>query len=268
MSELDALYERLYAIDLVYQQDCFKLCGDAHCCSFARHKRRFGMLAKRPFQELPLLPGEFAFLAARGWLAQFAEHERKASVYAIDARRALLVDAVISMRPGGCACDHDTRPVVCRLYPLLPAIDEAGRLASIEPFGVYEELERLEGLAPACQIHALPLDQLQLLLEVTRLLALSPLVAFHLAAYRVAKRHVFDRLRAARKPGESAFGQFEWSMLRKRLFDHDALRAELAALADRYAAHWGAAFALPSPEAAERRLTAESASVQERGARP
>jgi hypothetical protein len=140
------------------------------------------------------------------------------------------------------------------LYPLLPVLDEAGRWLDIEPFGVYEELERLEKLNPACQIKDIPLNQLKRLLEFVALLAEHPLVTFHLAAYRVAKQHVFERLRAARKTEESAFAQFEWNLLHNRLFDYALLRAELSALADRYAEYWGNAFQLPSPTDAAKQL--------------
>ena len=60
--------ERIYSTDLTFVPNCWKLCGDAHCCSFSRYKAKFRMIAKTPFQELPLLPGEYEFLAAKGWL--------------------------------------------------------------------------------------------------------------------------------------------------------------------------------------------------------
>lgn len=243
---MSELYARLYDIDLVYQPDCYKLCGDAHCCSFARHKQHFRILGKRQFQELPLLPGEYDFLAAQGYLRQFGEFERKASVYALGDGRALYVDSIVSYRTGGCVCDHATRPVVCRLYPVLPVMDELGQLTGIEPFGVYEELEVIAQQEAACQIRSLPLAQLELWLAFSRALAESPLIAFHLAAYRIAKRHVSERLAQARKPGENVFAQFEWALLRKRLFDHASLRAELVQLAARYRDRWGERFVLPS----------------------
>jgi hypothetical protein len=249
-----AVYDKLYRLDLVYQPDCYKLCGDAHCCSFARHKQHFRILGKRAFQELPLLPGEFDYMAERGYLAQFGEYERKASAYPLNDGTALSVDSVVSYRTGGCVCDHGTRPVVCRLYPILPVIDEVGRLHGIEPFGVYEELELLAGQSPACQIRSLPLAQLELFLEVSRALAEDPVIAFHLAAYRIAKRHVAGRLATARKGDENVFAQFEWALLRKRLFDHEALRCELAELAARYRAQWGDRFSLPTEAAVTEQL--------------
>ena len=237
-----ALFERLYATDLVYQPDCWKLCGDAHCCSFARHKARFKILARGSGQDLPLLSGEFEFLEANGWQMQFQDFIRHRQLYDFGPG-TLVYDSVSSRRPR-CACDHDTRTVVCRLYPLLPVFDIDGRLAGTEVIGVYEELEQLEGIAPACQIAALPFEQMNLFLRLCELLASDPVLLFHLAAYRTAKRHVFGRLAEARTGnGKSAFALFEGAFLRRRLFDHAALKAELAGLYGTFEKRYGHRFA-------------------------
>ncbi len=238
----------VYATDLVYVQDCHRLCGDAHCCSFARHKARFRMLGRKPFQELPLLPGEYEHMAATGALAQFGDCERRRGELALDAARAVPYESIVSHR-AGCACEHATRPTICRLYPLFPVHDVAGRLLGVEPhFGVYEELEVLEGLPRACAVGSLPFEQLQLFLSLCSRLAASPLHLFCLHAYRATKRHAVAGLqrRLAAAP-QSAFALFEWQMLKGRLVDREALRAELTALADAFAAHYGDRFALPAP---------------------
>ena len=238
----------VHAIDLVYVQDCHRLCGDAHCCSFARHKARFRMLGQQAFQELPLLPGEHEHMAATGALAQFGDCERRRGAFALDAERAVPYESIVSRRPG-CACEHATRPTICRLYPLFPVHDVAGRLLGVEPqFGVYEELEALDGAPRACAVGSLPFEQLRLFLALCDHLARSPLHLFCLHAYRAAKRHVAEglRRRLATSP-QSAFALFEWQLLKDRLVDRDALRAELTALADAFAAHYGERFVLPAP---------------------
>lgn len=238
----------VHAIDLVYVPDCHRLCGDAHCCSFGRHKARFRMMGQQPSQELPLLPGEYEHMAATGALAQFGEYERRRGAFALDAARAVPYESIVSRRPG-CACEHATRPTICRLYPLFPVHDVGGRLLGVEPqFGVYEELEALDGTPRACAVDSLPFDQLQLFLDLCGRLAASPLHLFCLHAYRATKRHVADglRRRLAAKP-QDAFALFEWQLLKDRLVDRDALRAELTALADAFAAHYGPRFALPAP---------------------
>jgi hypothetical protein len=241
-------WQRVQGLDLVYRRDCWQLCGDAHCCSFARHKARFRMLGKEPFQELPLLPGEYEFLAATGGLAQFGDHVHRRSRFALDERRAVHVESVVSRRPG-CACDHATRPTVCRLYPLLPIHDVGGRLLGVDgEFGIYEALERLAGLPRACQIDAVPVAQLHLFLELAAELAQSPLHLFHLHAYRATKRHAVATLERtlAAKP-QDPFQLFEWLLLKDRLLAKDELRAELRQLADAFAAEYGDRFQLPAP---------------------
>ncbi len=241
-------WDEVQRLDLVYQPDCWRACGDAHCCSFARHKQRFRLLGGKHFQELPLLPGELEHMARTGATAQFGEFVHKKVEFALDGARAIHVESIVSHRPG-CACEHATRPTVCRLYPLFPVHDVAGRLLGVEPaFGIYEELEDLDGLPRACELRALPFAQLQVFLELTSLLARSPLHLFHLHAYRVAKRHVVANLRErlAHAP-QSAFAMFEWLLLKGRAFDRERLRQELRELADEFAAHHGARFVLPAP---------------------
>lgn len=219
-----AFFDRAYATDLVFEPDCWKLCGDAHCCSFSRHKARFEII-QAPQQELPLLPGEWAYLVERGWNAQFGEHTATQHRYELDGY-TIEWTSMVSQRPM-CACDHGTRTVVCRLYPLLPTFASNGNITGTAPLGMYEELEILEGLPRACRIDTIPTDQHELFLDLAGDIAAEPVWRFALIAYTAAKRHVFDRLAARRDPAVSAFKQFEMALFRKRLFDHDALRAEL-----------------------------------------
>lgn len=236
-------FERIYSIDLVFENDCWKLCGDAHCCSFSRHKSRFRLLGAggKPAQELPLLPGEFEFLSASGWTGQFQKFDRKTVIYDFGPGHVVF-DTVTSARPG-CACDHHSRTTVCRLYPLLPVFEVSGRLISTEPLGMYEELEALDGLEPACQLNGLPFRQLNLYLELVNLIGSEPVFLFHLMAYRLAKRHIAARLGEARlQTGASAFSLFERHLLRRQLLDHESLQADLAELWGRFNRQYGSRF--------------------------
>lgn len=250
--DLSRVFAAIYDTDLVYRPGCWTLCGDAHCCSFRRHKARFRLMARDGGQELPLLPGEFDFLAARGWTAQFEPYERERRVHDFGPAR-LVVDRLTSRRPGGCACDHATRTTVCRLYPLLPVLGPDGGLVATERLGLYEELEALDGADPACRVDALPFDQLALFLRIAGAIGGEPILAFHLEAYRLAKRHVASRLAdAVRPPGgdptappRSAFQAFEAAFLRRRLVDAEVLDAELAALWARFRDRHGRGFTEP-----------------------
>ena len=232
-------FETIYATDLVYQADCWQLCGDAHCCNFARYKSRFKLIARTPFQELPLLPGEYAFLKSRGWLDQFGDHDYKVAEFPIDGY-TIKAESIVSRREG-CACNHDTRPTICRLYPLLPRFDIAGRFIGTEPMGIYEEMEQIAALPAACQLTSIPFAELQKLLTITEAFAQSPLCLFYLEAYRRTKRHAADQLAAECRDGKDVFSTFEARFIRGKLVDTEVLRQELSELKLAFEAHYGEA---------------------------
>jgi hypothetical protein len=241
--------EQLYASNLLYVPDCWKLCGDAHCCGFARYKSRFRILTAKPFQALPLLPGEYDFLVQKGLTAQFGDHEHRVNDYVID-HRIVRVEELVS-RVTGCCCNHASRTVVCRLYPLLPVLDAGGNLVSVdEAFGSFEELELVDGIAPACQVRTLPFNQMEVFLSMARIIGGVPQWVFAISAYRIAKAHVFSRLRAKKaNTQKSAFELFESMYFTRQLFDHTELRKELVHLADEFEARYGAemSFAVTEP---------------------
>jgi hypothetical protein len=103
-------FDTIYNTDLVYTKNCWEMCGDAHCCGFFRYKEKFKLMARRPVHELPLLPGEYAYLQHKGWWAQFGEVEHKVVEYPLDDR-VIKMESIVSQRPN-CACDHDTRLTV------------------------------------------------------------------------------------------------------------------------------------------------------------
>lgn len=251
-TNLTSALDQLYSSELTYVPDCWKLCGDAHCCGFSRYKARFKILATQPFQALPMLPGEYDYLQQRGWTDQFGEHEHRVTEYAIDDR-VIRAEEVVSRR-SGCCCNHPTRSVVCRLYPLLPVLDVDGNLTGVDArFGTFEELEAIDSLSPACQINALPFAQTNIFLGMSRVIGSVPSWSFHLRAYQIARQHVFARVSEGKaRSTKTAFELFETMYFLRRLFDHDSLKAQLRALADAYEARYGSDFAL------ERRAPAPS----------
>lgn len=237
------MFDTIYSTDLVYLRDCWTLCGDAHCCSFSRYKARFKLIAQGSFQELPLLPGEYQYLQERGWLAQFGDFDHKVIEYSLD-HRTLRVESIISRKPN-CACDHDTRPTVCRLYPLLPVFDVDGRVTRLDSFGIYEELEKLDHLEPACRLTGLPFTEFQKFLTISSEISRHPKTLYYMSAYRITKEHIRSRLkRAVDVYCASSFSLFERGILRKTLFDHSHLKSQLASLADEFHMRYGSGFSL------------------------
>lgn len=236
-ASLQAVYDTVYGTELVYVKDCWQQCGDAHCCNFQRYKSRYRLIGQTAFQELPLLPGEFDYLRQRGWTRQFEPFEHRVQPVEIAGRR-FAYEAIVSRRPG-CACDHATRPTICRLYPLLPVFDLEGALVGVEPTGIYEAMEQIGGLAPACRLQGMPFAQLGAFLTLCAALGRSPRLRWHLEAYRLAKAHAAERLaQRVQQTGKDVFAAFEGAYLRGAVFDTGALAARLSRLVDEFDRRW------------------------------
>ena len=236
-------FDKIYSSDLVYIKDCWKLCGNAHCCGFFPYKENFKIVGQTKFHELPLLPGEYEFLRHKGWWDQFGDVEHKVQEFQI-GNRSLKIETMYSRKPM-CACEHDTRLTVCRLYPLLPQFDIGGKLTSVRTFGIFEELEKVEKLEPACKITALPFSQMQAFLVITNEIAKSPEILFYFAAYAMTVDHVrtrIDHYKDIKGEAANAFSIFEEMYLFGKLADPKVLTPQLIALAEQFETKYGSDF--------------------------
>lgn len=236
-----ATFDKIYQSDLVYIKDCWKLCGNAHCCGFFPYKENFKIVGQTKFHELPLLPGEYEYLQHKGWWDQFGDVQHKVQEFQL-GDRTIKIETMYSRKPM-CACEHDTRLTVCRLYPLLPQFDILGKLTSVRTFGIFEELEKVEKLEPACKITSLPFSQMQAFLDITNEIAKSPEILFCFSAYATAVDHVRSRIddkKSAKGEGANAFSIFEEMYLFGKLVDPEVLVPELIALSEQFEAVYGA----------------------------
>jgi len=121
----------------------------------------------------------------------------------------------------------------------MPQFDIDGRLIGVEQTGIYEEMERIGGLAPACQLTQLPFAQMDAFLKLTGALAQSPLLTLYLEAYRLTKAHVSQRLAdRVGQTGKDVFAAFEGALLRNALVDKPSLHDSLSQLMQRYDQRW------------------------------
>lgn len=237
-------FDNMYDTDLVYMKDCWKLCGDAHCCSFSRYKSRFKLIAQEHYQELPLLPDEYDYLKHKGWLGQFGDFDHKTVEYAFNGS-TMRVESIVSRKPG-CACEHDTRPVICRLYPLFPIFDIHGHILGIDSVGIYEVLEKLDGLQPACALTQLPFGELQKFLSISAEIASNPKHVFYCMAYRITIKHVRTNLmNIVNARSKSVFSLFENAFIRKKLIDDTELKQQLSTLVNEFQTRHVMTFTIP-----------------------
>jgi hypothetical protein len=240
----ESAFETIYATDLVYAPNCWKLCGDAHCCNFTRYKSQMSILGKNHFQELPLLPGEYEFLSTRGWIGRYADVERRVTEFPL-ARGTMRLEFLVG-RSQSCACDHAARTTTCRLYPLLPVFDLLGRVTGIDAhFGIFEEIESIEQTPRACKIEQIPVPELGKFLAICNAIAQNPTHVFYVMAYQFAKAHAAEQLRLAKKTARAdvtALRIFEGLFALQRLLDPARIRARLDELADQFVQQYGERF--------------------------
>jgi hypothetical protein len=194
----DSAFDAIFASDLVYQPDCWKLCGDAHCCHYDRYKR-FGPVEARGVTKIPLLPGEYAYMQKRGLLAQYAEHHLERTV--LQGRNGEFpFELLVVPVHGNCPCTHAIRPTFCRLYPMLPVFDVDGHVTEMDPvFGVFEEVEKLMGAPSACKVTGVPEPQRVILDRICAAIGSSPHLVFALSSYRTMKRLFRERMESVMK---------------------------------------------------------------------
>jgi hypothetical protein len=242
-------FDRIYATDLVYVRDCWRLCGDAHCCNFSRYKSQFSLIGHQTYQQLPLLPGEWEYLQYKGYLASFGEIERSVIDYSLGDLGVMKIEFLIG-RSRPCACEHATRTTTCRLYPLLPLFDISGACVGVDTnFGIFEEIEELAGMDRACEIREMPLREMNKFLVIASAIGRQPTGVFYVTAYQLAKRHARERLRqecCRTSPAASgpALRALESSFLLRRLFDQNILRPQIERLARQFRGHYGPRFQL------------------------
>ncbi|MGE5611058.1 MAG: hypothetical protein ACM359_17540 [Bacillota bacterium] len=243
-TSLISSFDRIYSTDLVYEHDCWQLCGNGHCCNYTRYKSQFTMLGHQHYQELPLLPGEHDYWAHKGWLNRFGEFEHRVIPYPLSSG-TMQIEFLVG-RSKSCACEHATRTTICRLYPLLPVYDVPGNLIGVDTgFGIFEEIEDLDHLPRACRIASIPFAELGKFLAIALEIGHNPKAVFYTMAYRLAKLHARRRLEQLRGGRSvSALAVLERAFLIRQLLDQSVLRPELDALAGRFREHYGSRFVL------------------------
>lgn len=238
-------FDRIYSTDLVYARDCWKLCGDAHCCNFGRYRSKFTMLNRKFHQELPLLPGEYEYLQHKNWLSRFPDSEYKMIEYPLSTGR-IKAEFIMSRSPT-CACEHDTRTTVCRLYPLLPIYDLDGTLVGVDNhFGIFEEIEEIDHLERACKLTNILFAELGKFLMIAAEIGEMPKAVFYAMVYQLTKRQARMQLETAkaRRPASAVLDAFEGMFLLRQLLDQNVLRPQLESLAEQFKEHYGPRFSL------------------------
>jgi Fe-S-cluster containining protein len=248
MNTLEATFDVIYSTDLVYGHECWRLCGDAHCCQFARYQ--IGKIR----QVIILLPYEYAYMKKRGYLEQYSNYEHVFREYELDWATIRFEQLSIESGPGECSCIHDIRPTTCRLYPMLPLYELGIGLVGIQPhYALEDELEKVVGLPTTCRVEGLSPSELSRYLKIANAIASEPNCMFHVMAYERARVHVQNALVQRQKDPNSKIAPSPEGIARSvktlgielmmgSLFDIQNLKTELNNLARGFVEMYGSNF--------------------------
>jgi hypothetical protein len=206
------------------------------------------ILGHRHKQELPLLPGEHAFLQERGYLADYGDAEHRVIDYPLNG--GIMKLEFLIGHNDACACKHETRTTVCRLYPLLPLFNVDCDFTGLDAnFGIFEEIEAIDQADRACKLTSIPFAEMNKLLAITTAISQSPKAVFYTMAYQITKEHArkqLEKAKAAQKPERqmSTLALFEGMFLLRQLLDQRILRPQLEDLSARFRERHGPRFSL------------------------
>jgi len=236
-------FDVVHQTDLTYVEGCWKLCGDAHCCHYDRYRRE-STPQDRGMTRIPMLAGEYRYMEERGLLSQYSSP--RLETHALPLRSGLYRFELLTVPASGrCPCDHNRRPTVCRLYPLLPVYAVGRGLVGIDTnFGVFEEVEELAKIERACKVTQAPFTQFDHFLRIATAVADSPDCMFGMMAYSLIKRHFRDRLLGImRDQGLPAYPALGMMMSSGAMYDRDLLIADLDDMAAEFQRVYGPDFA-------------------------
>jgi hypothetical protein len=244
------IYDQIYRTDLVFREGCWRLCGDAHCCHFARYKPQL----TQGFHEIPLLPGEWEYLNTTGYIRQYGDYRRL--TLGVQLRVGSLVYESLRISTTHCPCSHDIRPTICRLYPLLPIYSATAGLIGVDTrVTIFDIIEEALDLPRSCKIDEIPLNELQKFMTLTRALGSEPVLVFHLMAYKLVKdvfqNALLQKLSlegTAAMPAEQGalFMAYQQDLVTK-VVDWSSVKAQLNELGDSFRRLHGSSFTLASP---------------------
>ncbi|MDA1301064.1 MAG: hypothetical protein O2868_13410 [Proteobacteria bacterium] len=228
----DSAFDKIYSTDLIYVADCWRLCGDAHCCHFSRY--RSASPSDRGLQKIPMLLGEYEYMQSRGYLDQYPSVELETQeIRSTDFEFRF---ETLSIPTEGCPCEHNIRPTMCRLYPLMPVFTPEQGLVDVDTESTpFEVVETLSNSPRACQVDAIPFAQLSKFLAICAAIQSAPRLVFSIMAYRLAQNTFREKLQSTmRDQNITVFEALARLSMRNELVDQPALATGLQALSGQF----------------------------------
>lgn len=217
----------------MFRENCWETCN-SYCCN----KKEL---------IIPLFPGEYKFLEKNNLLEKDFEESHRQFKFNVK-NTTFKIDTIICKLKGKCVY-HQNRPVICKLFPLFPVVQDDGKIIGIEildPFDmfwgyIFEDNRLLAN--PCTLVSALNPKLITQFINLCNNILLYPINIFYIMLSHIYKRNLFDliinKYPHLLKEGPDIFFQKYKPFLRMKNMDTAKLKHEAEELFDKFTSHWG-----------------------------
>ncbi len=223
-------WEAVYSCTGIFEEGCWTSGCDAQCCHYEKVGKNFTLIKK--VNEIPLFPGEYHYLKTHNKF----QAGSTTKILTLTLTNGINIPVILNWCPlrGRCSV-HDDRPVMCRLYPYFPVIDNTGRIESFERSIPYDWFWEDLGEPMPCTLTSLSLESLNSLFKINTLLVADSNNIFYMRIAHLYKHHIYRHLHANKlvssySDADGFFAQWEKLLISNKLFCAAALLNEITEL--------------------------------------
>ncbi|MBF0540425.1 MAG: hypothetical protein HQK91_03105 [Nitrospirae bacterium] len=222
-------WEEIYNTDFIFSNDCWKTCN-SNCCrnSFEAY---YKLLPKKSMQ-LFFFPDEYEYYQSIGGVKDITSRPKK-RIFTMPSGDKIELISLSCECQGKCS-PHSSRPLVCRLYPYFPIINDNNDIEGFEFGSVIEIFYENPELNHPCTLVRQNSKEIQdILKDKMKLLLKYPSIVYFFKAYHIlanalrdAQACKFDNLKDE-KDFIEFFKQYEWNVFTGNPFKNPVVVKEL-----------------------------------------
>ena len=120
-------WKEVYSKDMIYAPNCWKTC-EGYCCK--NFYGKYQSVLDNKGVALPMLESEYAHYKAIGGIENIPKPAQKRT-FTLENGKSFNI-YVLSCTAGGLCNPHGHRPLICRIYPYFPVLNEHGDILDFE----------------------------------------------------------------------------------------------------------------------------------------
>ncbi len=231
-------FDKIYATEFVNFKDCYKSC-DSYCCNNFLSKNFKILNSKQVI--LPLLESEYLYYKSKGGIQNIKDE--KSETYVLKNSKKLKL-YFLYCECGGLCEPHSLRPLICRIYPYFPLINQKGEILGFYPASLMDLFYSKEEAHCCTLVKENNIELKRQLTQNLKPLLEIPLFIFAFRALEILtktlqhylqNKHI-DTLEESEK--KKFFQKLEWSLLSNKAWNNgqfkDSILKEYEAIAKNF----------------------------------